>query len=210
MKVLKQRRRAKRQNISYRTLGDVLRSIREDVGLNSHTPLLRLPAEIRNEIYDYTFSGEIVGVNTKRIWAGHVTAKHQKHNSLLALHQTCRQLRRETRHSLYTHAIFKFDRIDSDSGIAKLGREVYQAIQSVKLHDRYVSLIVDLHSICPELRKSALKGWVVGDFAALKNVYSHMSREDFGKTKDDKIFEQGVRCMFGKQDLVVRVIECIE
>lgn len=178
--------------------------------MNGHTLLLRLPAEIRNLIYDYTFYGELVGVNTKRIWAGHITAKHQKHNSLLALHQACPQLRRETRHSLYTNAIFKFDRLDLDSGIAKLGREVYQAIQSVKLNKRDVSQIVDLHSIYPELRKSTLMGWVVGDFAALKTVYADMSREDLCKTKEDKIFEQGVRCMFGKQDLVVHVDECVE
>jgi hypothetical protein len=161
-------------------------------------------------IYDYTFSGELVGVNTKRIWAGHITAKHQKHNSVLALHQTCRQLRRETRRSLYTNVTFKFDRLDLDSGIAKLGREVYQAIQSVKLNKRDVSYIVDLHSIYPELRKATLKGWVVGDFAALKNVYADMLREDICKTKDNKIFEEGVRCMFGKQDVVVHVNERME
>jgi hypothetical protein len=37
-----------------------------------------------------------------------------------------------------------------------------------------------------------------------------MSREDIGKMKNDKIFEQGIRCMFGKQDLVVCVDECME
>jgi hypothetical protein len=63
--------------------------------------------------------------------------------------------------TLYTHAIFKFDRLDLDCGIAKLGREVYQAIHFVKLNKRDVNLIADLHSIYPELRKSTLKGWVV-------------------------------------------------
>lgn len=69
---------------------------------------------------------------------------------------------------------------------------------------------MDLHSIYPELRKATLKSWVVGDFAALKNVYADMLREDICKTKDSKIFIEGVRCMFGKQDLEVHVYECVE
>lgn len=77
---------------------------------NQKSPLLKLPAELRNKIYHYVFSGHVISMPPEVIGATHVRVYKKKNcltkhaipePNLLALTKTCCQLHRETRLLLF-------------------------------------------------------------------------------------------------------------
>lgn len=98
---------------------------------NQASPLLRLPAEIRNTIYEYAFTGRTVAVH----FYSHVIRTYSpSQQSAIGVRQVCRQIRFETRSAFYKHTSFDFGPLPYlNADIAQLNPELYNNVQSVEL-----------------------------------------------------------------------------
>ena len=123
-----------------------------------HSPLLRLPGEIRNKIYVYTFSNMYIRIYR---WSKYT------YERFTALISTCSQLRYEARAIFFDHVTYRVSDTDH-SWIKRISRlPVYQLMTYIRMH----------YSGVDELRKMERPV-----FPALKRVYvsaspmgSHMS-----------------------------------
>ncbi|KAA8619558.1 hypothetical protein PtrSN002B_002213 [Pyrenophora tritici-repentis] len=103
----------------------------------SKSPLLRLPAELRNQIYETAFSGGRIRVRVTNI---HTKDVHtQQTAGALALRATCRQIRSESDSIFYEQYIFyfsktnKFEPIDIAKGFMI---DNYQRIERIAVNLR--------------------------------------------------------------------------
>lgn len=124
----------------------------------NNSPLLKLPAELRNKIYHYVFSGHVISIS-QRYWAAKHTCVYLKEDCLnkearsqaefLALTATCRQIHHETylfpfalselRLNAYLNLDFRVIQIFLDS----LSAEKRAAITKLSVPDNfYVSFLL--------------------------------------------------------------------
>jgi hypothetical protein len=101
------------------------------------SPLLRLPAELRNRIYKFAFTGQSVTVLPDR------RTDARKDLGTLALLLTSCQVHHETACLFWSHTVFDttlFTAIPSES-LALLGVETRSRIQSIKIHGSLVAYV---------------------------------------------------------------------
>ncbi|CAE7192586.1 hypothetical protein CFE70_007028 [Pyrenophora teres f. teres 0-1] len=112
----------------------------------SRSPPLRLPpAELRNKIYETTFSGGMVRVRKTSIQTENVHA--QQTAGALSLRATCRQIRYESESVFYQQYIFNFCKFVEfePAAIAKvLMIDNYQRIEKIAVNLR-VGFFIWLH-----------------------------------------------------------------
>jgi hypothetical protein len=144
-----------------------------------NSPLLRLPAELRNRIYELVFDSTLLS---------------------FALQHTCHQIALEASALFISHATFVIDfRSDMDTLLKKMGPRRCHAITTFRL-SRYLAL----HLL--ELKRYA--GWLPldnsGEFPGLKWVYAPDLRAllgNEGPTREKMV--AAVRSWFSIADLEV-------
>ncbi|KAH6638259.1 hypothetical protein C7974DRAFT_157487 [Boeremia exigua] len=98
----------------------------EIVKMNSEAPLLRLPAELRNRIWEYTLGGNIFDVVFVETYKGrYVEEKTFVHSRTFkpntnALLQVCRQIYMETALIPFSHNAFRFQRWEAFEWVRQL------------------------------------------------------------------------------------------
>jgi hypothetical protein len=103
---------------------------------NQSSAFLRLPAEVRNQIYAYILSGEAFSIHCWRRYApfGIATRILRKQKNFLALLAVCHQIHAETRLLPFQLNAFRFKSQDAfKSWLDKFGRDQKEAIQEVHI-----------------------------------------------------------------------------
>jgi hypothetical protein len=97
---------------------------------------LSLPAEVRNQIYAYTLSGEIFSIHCWRRYTpfGIATRILRKENNFLALLAVCQRIHAETRLLPFRSNAFRFKSQDAiKSWLGKFAADQREAIQEVHI-----------------------------------------------------------------------------
>jgi len=109
------------------------------------SPLLRLPAELRNEIFSCTLSGLIVYLNHNDTISYHTPERHEdldgvSRNELLkntpnclSLLKTCRQIYSEAAHLPFKHYAYFYGSYGYGSKLGRLNSNQIAAIKRIKL-----------------------------------------------------------------------------
>jgi hypothetical protein len=129
---------------------------------------LRLPAELRNQIYTYILSGETFSIHCWRRYTpfGFATRILRKRRLFLALLAVSRQLHSETRLLPFRLNTFRFKSQDAfDSWLDKFASDQQEAIQNIRLVTWMARHMVEgqswrskpLEEVLPVVRLSGLK-----------------------------------------------------
>lgn len=151
------------------------------------SPLLKLPAELRETIYEHVFRGLIYEGDVD----GH-RAKPYNTTEPLALRQTCRQIRHETREAFYKSTIFHFENINTLYSLLDIvGSEVCGSIRNISASGR-LSFELEDHAVrkvhilnCPMLPR-------------LENIHIRFIRR---VTSDVDNLRRHICRMFGAQEV---------
>jgi hypothetical protein len=155
-----------------------------------NSPLLRLPAELRNKIYSYIFQ------------YAHLPKRHPKGAIAFALH-TCQQLFHETS-ALLIVAFGQYDicsLLSLNVPLYDLSQETCEQIKNIMLSEQTVSTIVAPRyrtARCGDLQH--LVGYMLG----LERVYVRVNRQDWRCTQVE--VEKGCRDFFQRPGLEVQVL----
>ena len=172
---------------------------------NSNSPLLRLPAEIRNQIYDYVIGGQTYAVYEASLEKPSYYLNRERGQGLhwheqTALSRTCRQFRHDTSLLFFQNNIFMANYLNSSSAMKGWMHSLQpyhaSAIQAI---------LCELWG--PRRDPEALK-LLLADWAGIKRVgvysYSssghHMANQgtlkiagfELGETVEDRRFESSI------------------
>ncbi|KAF1921839.1 hypothetical protein BDU57DRAFT_545234 [Ampelomyces quisqualis] len=170
-----------------------------------NSPLLRLPSEIRNQIYEYVFHGVQVKVRKPGIHPRRI----QRYQPACSLLFACRQTRNEARPSFHAAATFKFGyKVYSKGALQLYGvdeffhldldtRKGVQKISIPKIGMERIYSIMIYHCRIPYLE---LFQCLRGVFPALKHVHTTWNI-DPNSTDDTTLLRDVARDFFEKYDI---------
>lgn len=154
-----------------------------------NSPLLRLPGEIRNKIYEYTFSGTSVYARNLRPRRKDL----RPHPSLVLL--TCRQIRHEATARFYNFTTFVFEQCEDVCYlVGQVGRRRASIITTIDVTGSCAcDLALPMCGLVPEV-------WSVHYLPGLKQV---RISSDYRRLVSDEEVMANIRIYFGKTDLEV-------
>ena len=164
------------------------------------SPFLRLPAEVRNFIYDCVFADDTIRVD---MFTRSAKLLARQHNSPLALLQTCRQSRHEARQSFYANITFDFGaNILDNMYMMKFERDTCSSIRSIRIPTWLVMRIFGAapNSVIIEHYRNDFQGKLVG----LENIHATIPEALAKRLKKDE-FESLTSRVFGKEGLRLHI-----
>jgi hypothetical protein len=127
-----------------------------------NSPLLRLPGEIRNRIYEYTFSESVVVVSD-----GYANRSYtRKNNTPLHILATCQQIRHEATSFFWKHCTIDAQRSRYLGDVKKaMGSENCARVTSLNMREGAVAVYIRYN-----LNKSRTKRFHLEDFPAVQRI----------------------------------------
>jgi hypothetical protein len=101
-----------------------------------NSPLLKLPAEVRNCIYEYAFARGSIDFMKDSASSDDSSPHTRKHQGASALIHVCRQVRHEALPIFYTNTTFHFSSLDRWlPALTRLGSNVYNPIRRIRVSE---------------------------------------------------------------------------
>lgn len=108
------------------------------------TPLIRLPADVRNAIYQYAFYGEVIKVVSLEEQVRRLPGVARSYRNAMALPSTCRQTRAETWAMFFDLCVFDLCKCQNTfDTLLRLGEAQCKPVRSIRLNEKAIRDILD-------------------------------------------------------------------